>query len=146
MSKMLRERGGALEFRMEKIKGGKFMIDHEANTFKVVPKDETETTDHSGVRPIDANWLRGKISNTKFCVKNPEMMAGLVEMKAAALREIENAPTIEAEPVRHGRWIAQEDADGDISFVCSECGRRLRWDEDFCPSCGSDMRTVDTKD
>lgn len=59
---------------------------------------------------------------------------------------LKSVPTIEAEPVRHGRWIAQEDADGDISFVCSECGRRLRWDEDFCPSCGSDMRTADTKD
>lgn len=55
--------------RMEKIKGGKLVIDHETNTFKVVSKDETETTDHSGVRPIDANWLKDKIVNTKFCVK-----------------------------------------------------------------------------
>lgn len=58
---------------------------------------------------------------------------------------IEAMPAIKSE-VRHGRWIAQEDADGDISFVCSECSRRLRWDEDFCPSCGSDMRIADTKD
>ena len=50
---------------------------------------------------------------------------------------IEKLPTIEAEPVRHGQWIAQEDADSDISFVCSECMRRLRWTEDFCPSCGT---------
>lgn len=58
---------------------------------------------------------------------------------------IEAMPAIKSE-VRRGRWITQEDADGDISFVCSECSRRLRWDEDFCPSCGSDMRTADIKD
>lgn len=58
---------------------------------------------------------------------------------------IETMPAIKSD-VRRGRWIAEEDADGDISFVCSECSRRLRWDEDFCPSCGSDMRTADMKD
>ena len=52
------------------------------------------------VRLIDANTLKDKISNIKLRVKNPEMMAGLVEMKAAALREIENAPTIEAKPMQ----------------------------------------------
>lgn len=58
---------------------------------------------------------------------------------------IETMPAIKSD-VRRGRWIAEEDADGDISFVCSECSRRLRWDEDFCPSCGSDMHTADMKD
>ena len=67
------------------------------------------------------------------------------DMTYIRAEHIENAPTIKPE-VRHGQWIAEEDADGDISFVCSECGRRLRWDEDFCPSCGSDMRTADIKD
>ena len=62
------------------------------------------------MRPIDANALKDKISNIKFRVKSSVMMAGLVEMKATALREIENASTIEAEPARHGRWIPCSDA------------------------------------
>lgn len=80
----------------------------------------------------------------KYCASNEYCK----EDDCMVYRGLRDTPTIqiEAEPVRHGRWIAQEDADGDISFVCSECSRRLRWDEDFCPSCGSDMRTADTKD
>ena len=73
------------------------------------------------------------------------MMAGLVELKAAALREIENAPTIEAEPVRHGRWIAHDVIE---NMKCSECGEEYRMPFDFnanvypynfCPNCGAKM-------
>ena len=45
------------------------------------------------MRPIDADALKDKISNIKLRVKSPEMVAGFVEAKAAALREIENAQT-----------------------------------------------------
>lgn len=77
--------------------------------------------------------------------ENAEIAEKIVDVRDAILKKIEEQQTIVSE-ARRGRWIAQEDADGDISFVCSECSRRLRWDEDFCPSCGSDMRTADTKD
>lgn len=145
MQKMLREHGGELELRMEKIKGGKLVIDHETNTFKVVAKDGTETTDHSGVRPIDANAMKAEVESLDAESNNRTYENAMKDMLRFFLALIDEQPTIEPE-VRHGRWIVQEDADGDISFVCSECGRRLRWDEDFCPSCGSDMRTADTKD
>lgn len=52
---------------------------------------------------------------------------------------IENAPTIESVPVRHGRWTDN----GEDKFICSACkGYVYRWfgKSDFCPRCGADMR------
>lgn len=56
-------------------------------------------------------------------------------------------PTIDAVPVRHGKWFI-----GTVPyFVCSECKNRtpLRWDErlgyvldyrsPYCPNCGAKM-------
>ncbi len=51
-------------------------------------------------------------------------------------------PTIEAEPVRHGRWSLAEDGDG---VVCSCCGKdfcNLVYETDdfnYCPNCGAKM-------
>ena len=54
---------------------------------------------------------------------------------------LRDTPTIqiEAEPVRHGRWIYEEDSDGDISSICSECRHKYRFDNNFCPNCGAKM-------
>lgn len=65
---------------------------------------------------------------------------------------IENAPTIEAEPVRHGRWIVHTTWHGMFGLIhseCSECkfdrnGDLSSWK--FCPNCGRDMRATDTND
>ena len=53
---------------------------------------------------------------------------------------IKNAPTIEAEPVRYGRWMCGDYYD--IGDVCSECD----WDSGmvnptlrYCPHCGAKM-------
>lgn len=60
------------------------------------------------------------------------------------------APTIEAEPVRHGRWeLHGNDDDCGCSYFCSECHKS--YDEDWfythgeyipfkcCPNCGAKM-------
>lgn len=52
---------------------------------------------------------------------------------------IADLPTIEAEPVRHGRWIDN----GEDKYICSACkGYVYRWfgKSDFCPRCSADMR------
>ena len=61
-----------------------------------------------------------------------------------------NAPTIEAEPVKHGRWIAVSDGYGNGDATahiceCSECKDTIwvykkatrRWN--YCPNCGAKM-------
>lgn len=57
---------------------------------------------------------------------------------------IKNAPTIEAEPVRYGRWMCGDYYD--IGDVCSECD----WDSGmvnptlrYCPNCGAKMDKED---
>lgn len=50
-------------------------------------------------------------------------------------------PTIEAEPVRHGRWKQRRNGE----YYCTNCGReeRLIFQKNFCPRCGArmDLRT-----
>ena len=66
---------------------------------------------------------------------------------------INNAPTIEAEPVKHGRWIIRDNpGTGWYRVTCSECGEDVTsvvpvigffpdakavWN--YCPDCGAKM-------
>ena len=51
---------------------------------------------------------------------------------------IDEAPTIEAEPVRHGRWELADEQEP-RRYGCSEC-KRLAWDiSNYCPNCGARM-------
>ena len=57
-------------------------------------------------------------------------------------RYITNAPTVDARPVKRGKWTLNRDGSG----KCSECGyvQPGCWDMDnwdnFCHHCGADMR------
>lgn len=53
---------------------------------------------------------------------------------------INNAPTVDAEPVRHGKWRFVNCATG-LRCQCSEC---LHWvdvgtDRNYCPNCGAKL-------
>lgn len=48
-------------------------------------------------------------------------------------------PTIEAEPVRHGRWNIRTFDLPREGYYCSECGT-VEWHTSrFCPNCGAKM-------
>lgn len=59
------------------------------------------------------------------------------------LEVAKSAPAVDAEPVRHGRWVYGEDVD----IQCSECGRDAMSDwmkytqvySPYCPWCGAKM-------
>ena len=57
--------------------------------------------------------------------------------------EIEKAPTIDAEPVKHGRWIH----DINNLYGCSECMERETMSHKklkvYCPNCGAKMDKKD---
>ena len=71
--------------------------------------------------------------------------------------DIEEAPTIEAEPVRHGQWVKAKlkkdywgfDSDGDFGcwsdypVLCSSCKydatENSTGETNFCPNCGAKM-------
>ena len=56
------------------------------------------------------------------------------------LESIDQQPTIDAEPVRHGRWVP---LDGTLNVECSECKAvrnafsQAYWS--YCPNCGNPM-------
>ena len=67
--------------------------------------------------------------------------AGREEVAKALLHvsraEIEAQPTVDAEPVRHGKWIEYPIADG--MNQCSECGVLRFGESNYCPHCGARM-------
>lgn len=46
------------------------------------------------------------------------------------------------EPIKHGRWI-ETDRNDPCYYVCSLCGKRSDFKENYCPACGADMREVE---
>lgn len=65
--------------------------------------------------------------------------------KRRAEYKIIKLPTIDAEPVRHGRWIKRYDG----IFDCSSCGVRMdlagtpeEYLMHYCPNCGAKMDEV----
>jgi len=47
---------------------------------------------------------------------------------------LNDTPTVDAEPVRHGHWVVDEDG----NIKCSECGHYGVGD-DYCERCGAKM-------
>ena len=90
------------------------------------------------MRLIDADAL-------KIRVEIGHNMDGLLLIPMRDVKKsIENAPTIEAEPVRHGRWVHVDETEQS----CSECGKHVCFEQNMdgsfvvyklCPFCGAKM-------
>ena len=90
-------------------------------------------------RLIDADATRKNIQNLKMSqitrVKTLERILMMEWCRAEMLKIIDNAPTIDAEPVRHGRWEWHEEWGPptrldppdlyDTYWICSACGTDL---------------------
>lgn len=58
---------------------------------------------------------------------------------------IQHMPTVDAAPVKHGRWgraYLDHVAMGERPsvFYCSVCGQCIAYPVNYCPNCGADMR------
>lgn len=63
------------------------------------------------------------------------------DVLAVSVSSIDLAPTVEAEPVRHGKWVNKN-----WNWYCSECDKPgykghipAEPDLDYCPNCGAKM-------
>lgn len=85
------------------------------------------------MRLIDADALR-----IVFTEKSSERVCG-VELCKAIISRIDEMPTVDAVPVRHGKWITKSTG-GEYFDCCSECGY-IEWDapSKYCPNCGVRM-------
>ena len=105
------------------------------------------------VRLIDANAVSRTLRNLPFGYA--KSFAG-----QAALKEVENAPTIDAVPVVHGRWVRA--AGKSNIWYCSVCGDKINYKQNrrtynipkvpveqknkFCRNCGAKMDLVEDTD
>ena len=87
-------------------------------------------------RLIDANALLEKVQfRMEIDNKNAEVIAGCVNITR---RLIENAPTVDAVEVVHGRWVKL----GKHDWACSVCKRGVPYSytgHHYCPKCGAKM-------
>ena len=59
-----------------------------------------------------------------------------------AINNIKAAPTVDAEPVRHGEWVQKKHRIFGLpyDYICSVCGCDYALAEyKYCPSCGARM-------
>ena len=107
------------------------------------------------MRLIDADALMGKIC-ARLSIKGSEY---LLPSERDVYKVIDEAPTIDAVPVRHGRWHsrhyyrkASNSYDCEV-FVCGECQAEFSYDAEtgvqasdwhYCPNCGATMDSEQT--
>lgn len=96
------------------------------------------------MRLIDVDAFNDRLDR---CV----LINGLGLEPVMAIRDIKALlsviPTVEAEPVVHGRWMTCEDGWGDLHYQCSECGCEWFLENgspadngmNYCPHCGAKM-------
>lgn len=86
-------------------------------------------------RLIDADALREELDSVLNWNTNDEY-----NMYSDTVVAIDNAPTVDAEPVRHGHWSCDEDAGW---AQCSLCGYYFDISDDppskYCGGCGAKM-------
>ena len=89
-------------------------------------------------RYIDTEKLL-KVPNVRNVCEYDET-GEFISYKAVPVEAIENAPTIEAEPVRHGKWIYGVTMYHEW-MKCSACNvsQDLTGCFSFCPNCGAMM-------
>ena len=78
-------------------------------------------------------------------------------MACAFIKRIEEAPTVEVEIVKHGKWIPTHESGMfshpySITYVCSECGNKIYTlmgtpqVTEYCSKCGAKMDIIEAND
>lgn len=92
------------------------------------------------MRIIDADEL---IEKAYWHGEHPDVGNPFAEgVEAVDVCDIDEAPTIEAAPVQHGRWTWKDfHGDGSLILCCSECleTEGARETSNYCHNCGAKM-------
>lgn len=91
------------------------------------------------MRAIDADALYQEMVRTIVAMmRTKRWMRSDKDNEDEILLVIQNAPTLDYAPVRHGEWVRQDETY--TRFQCSSCkseNHGRRWP--FCPICGAKM-------
>lgn len=98
------------------------------------------------MRLIDADKLMRAIYHRAFETDEDTMWQSGCWIRYRAIEaEVKAQPTVEAEPVRHGKWTRENNYS---AWKCSECGCKVNranplkgniWNYNYCPNCGAKM-------
>lgn len=104
------------------------------------------------MRLIDADALKQVIGSHTYPVQDYYNSRDYGMFWTGGIEKaIDEAPTIDAEPVRHGKWLHPEEEDEEyhtVSCSCSVCGWKFNLYEDdidgapYCAVCGAKMEPV----
>lgn len=101
------------------------------------------------MRLIDADALEDVLVNHGFCYCGEnEYNDGVADGFLLARDDVKEAPTIDAEPIRHGKWTITEVFDFK-NMTCSSCGWLYEYhagmeeEWNYCPHCGARMEGVE---
>ena len=102
------------------------------------------------MRLIDADALKKLVKQFRNDAPQSSVRKYVCDVILSMLGDENQTPTIEAEPVRHGRWVDAEDDGGGTLWHCSKCRKPVKTfclppNYDYCPHCGADMRDIPTK-
>lgn len=69
---------------------------------------------------------------------------GILQERTAFKYDLMDAPTVDAEPIRHGRWKPYKTEQGrTFGVYCSKCKKWLLMNPTpYCPNCGAKMDEV----
>lgn len=88
-------------------------------------------------RLIDADALIKAAEAKKFAIADNTHPYEAIRIQGRYFREVvDDAPTVDAVPVVHGRWDIDE-----FGVFCTECKEYAIENErtDYCPNCGAKM-------
>ena len=98
---------------------------------------------------INREALRDSVESIDwYSVRRGELITGAESSENALYKAndiysaINNAPTADVAPVRHGRWIAIKVPNEWDKGQCSECRSIFNssvWGTNYCPNCGAKM-------
>lgn len=90
-------------------------------------------------RLIDADALKKRVKEFRDDAPRSSIRRYVCNAILSMLSDENQAPTIEAEPVRHGRWENKQGGFWQIG-TCSICGSKWPTDgANYCPNCGAKM-------
>lgn len=101
-------------------------------------------------RYIDADALYDRFQNLACDDWNQGTGTTWANAYAEAADVVDDMPTADVAPVRHGEWIYGEDEFGIDGYRCDKCGFFVPWnyasknisyikDYHYCPNCGAKM-------
>lgn len=97
------------------------------------------------MRLIDADALKEGIKELKQSPWynndiNPSWRQGIKDaVHVVETLCIDEAPTVDAEPVRHGKWEHIGDPKEWDAYICDQCNVAQDEPWEYCPSCGARM-------